>query len=118
MSMKEKNRRAVAAQVAKARTRANAAVSGNVRALLGYFRSGNAALIPEGVSLGETKAAAAAVREEDYASAGNLPGVLAIGAELGLRDCPRILEYIERIGKPVATDDAGILSKLGIEVLR
>lgn len=120
MNIKEKTRQAVRAQVADVRQRMNATVDGNARAVLDYFRSGHAGLIPENVTAAETKAAALAVREEDFALAGfdsnRLPGLRAVVLALGAPDISSGLEYIagKRAGASWKVNDAGLLTRLGI----
>lgn len=114
----ERNEQAFAVQVAIARGHGDAMVDGNSRAVLEFFRSGCPGIIPADCVLADVKRAAGAVREEDYASAGALPGVLAIGAEIGLRDCPAVLDYIiARLkGQKVDPDAGALMLRLGLAV--
>jgi hypothetical protein len=121
MNAKEKTRRAVVAQVGKARARANATVDGNARAILDYYRSGNASHIPDGVTLADTMAAGVAVREEDFALAGfdpdRLPGLRAVVLALGAPSISSALEYIagKRKGASWKGNDAdGLRVRLGL----
>lgn len=99
-----------------------AALDGKARGVMYYFRTADRGLIPADCTLEDTKRAAAAVREEDYAAMGfdpaRLPGLRLIVAALRLSDIPKALEYIARLKAPVATDDFGILARLGLEALK
>ena len=100
---------------------AAAAVEGKARAVLYYMRTADMGLIPAGCVLADTKAAAAAIREEDYAAAGDarrLPGLRVIVGALGLEDVPKALEHIARMKSPDVDPAAGAVRlRLGLAVL-
>jgi hypothetical protein len=108
------------AAVESARQRATAAVEGKARAVLYYMRTADMGLIPAGCGLEDVKAAAVAVREEDFASAWNptrLPGLRVIVGALGLSDIPTCLDFILRLKAPVVDPDPGAVRlRLGLAV--
>jgi hypothetical protein len=111
-----------AAKTQAAIARAGAKAKGKAAGVLCFFRSGDPAMIPEGVTLADTKAAAELIREQDYAEAWNplrLPGLRAVVSALGAPSIPSALEYIagKRAGAGWTRNDAsGILSRLGLTV--